>query len=91
MLKKPKSHVVMSSNDSSLIKMPDCTDKRAQPWQKWYTPSNGEVTAGRHLVLMQNNGSDNKHFNVFATSSSATTGTTQRIEAQLAEKKKGQV
>lgn len=80
----------MPSNDSSLIDMSDSTDKRTQPWQKWYAPLTGGVTAERHLVLSQNNGNDNKNRNVFATCSPSTAAAKQQIEAQLAEKKKDQ-
>ena len=68
--------------------MSESADKRAQPWQKWYAPLIGGVTAERHLTLSQNSGNDNKNRNVFATCSPSTAAAKQQIEAQLAAKKK---
>jgi hypothetical protein len=67
--------------------MPDFTDKRAQPWQKWYAPLPEEASTGR-LVLWGNNGNDNLNRNVFGTCSPATFAAKQQITSQLAGKKK---
>jgi len=62
--------------------MLDSTDKRTQPWQKWYAPLPEEASTGR-LVLMGNNGNDNLNRNVFGTCSPATFAAKQQIASQL--------
>ncbi|OBT70597.1 hypothetical protein VF21_10326, partial [Pseudogymnoascus sp. 05NY08] len=63
--------------------MPDHTDRRVQPWQKWYTPLPKDAPV-ENLVLMGNNGNDNLNRNVFLTSSPATFAAKQQIASQLA-------
>jgi hypothetical protein len=65
----------------------DSTDKRAQPWQKWYVPLPEEALTGRLLVLWGNNGNDNLNRNVFGTSSPASVAAKQQIASQAPAKK----
>jgi hypothetical protein len=69
--------------DSNFITMSDYTDKRAQPWQKWYTPLPEDASI-ENLILMGNNGNDNVNRNVFLTSSPATLAAKQQIASQHA-------
>jgi len=65
--------------------MPDSTDKRTQPWQKWYVPLPEEDSTG-DLVLWGNNGNDNLNRYVFGTCSPATAAAKQQIASQLTGK-----
>ncbi|KAL0937494.1 uncharacterized protein CTRU02_207225 [Colletotrichum truncatum] len=65
--------------------MSGSTDKRAQPWQKWYAPLPEEAATGR-LMLIGNNGNDNFNRHVFGTCSPATVATEQHIASQRAGK-----
>jgi hypothetical protein len=65
--------------------MPDPTDKRTQPWQRWYAPLPEEASTGL-LVFWGNNGNDNLNRNVFGNCSPATFAAKQQIASQLAGK-----
>jgi hypothetical protein len=64
--------------------MPNSTDQRTQPWQKWFVPRPEEAPTGR-LVLWGNNGNDNLNRHVFGTSSPATFAAKEQIASQVAK------
>jgi hypothetical protein len=85
MINKLQACFSNAHRNNNFTKMPDSTDQRAQPWQKWYTPLSKEAATGQ-LVLQGNNGNDNLNRYVFGTCSPATFAAKQQIQSQLAAK-----